>query len=210
MTHSTLIVLLMTLQMACAAVPRLLQQRDFTAASFAEAVNHFVALGEEAAVQELQGLAADNLTDSKRGFSANERIGWVCRVLFEAKADQRLRPPSFGALRLPCHTMPDNSWPLYPVALSGSTYFILSEGYRLSGVPEDPKAYIQYCRRIGVFRKEPVGVPTKAQALRDAAALHQSAGWKAIKWTDSGENWSYTMDERRAWDFIQKQAESVR
>jgi hypothetical protein len=208
MTRSTIFALLLVLQVACGAVPRLFQEKEFTAASFADAVNHFVALGEDAAIQELRGLATDTLTDFKRDFSFNTRIGWMCRVLFETKSES-LRPPGFGALHLPYNTMPDESWPLYPVALSGSTYFVLSEGYSLAGEPEDPKAYIDYCRRTGVFRKKQVKVPTKAEALRDAAALRHSAAWQSIKWKDSGENWSYTMDEGWTWEFIQKQAEGV-
>lgn len=209
MTRSTIIALLLTLQVACGAVPRLFQEKDFTATSFANAVNHFVALGEDSAVHELQGLATDNFTDFKLGFNVNERVGWMCRVLFETMTES-LRAPRFGALSLPYQTMPDKSWPLYPVALSGSTYFVLSEGYSLGGKAEDPKAYIEYCRQTGVFRKKPVSVPSKTQALQDAAALRPSAAWQAIKWKDSGENWSYTMDEGRTWEFIQKQAEAIR
>lgn len=177
MRRSIIIALLLTLQVACGAVPRLFQERDFTAASFADAVNYFITLGEDATVQELRGLATDSITDFKRGFSVNERIGWMCRVLFVAKTES-LRPPRYGALSLPYHTMPDKSWPIYPVALSGSTYFVLSEGYSLGGRAEDPKAYIEYCRESGVFRKKPVTVPAKAQALTDAAALRRSAAWQ--------------------------------
>jgi hypothetical protein len=208
MTRSIIIGLLPTLQLACGGVPHLFQERGFTSASFAQAVNHFVALGEEAAVQELHGLTTDYVTDFDRGFSAKERVAWMCRILFEAKSES-LRPPGFGALSLPYHTMPSKSWPLYPVALSGSTYFVLSEGYSLGGEAEDPKLYIDYCRLAGVFRKKPITVPTKAQALADASALRQSTAWQTIKWKDSGENWSYTMDEGWSWQFIQKQAESI-
>ncbi len=208
MTRLTIILLLLTLKIACGAVPRLFQEKDFTSASFAEAVNYFVALGEDAAVVELRGLATGP-ADSKLGFSLNERIGWMCRVLFEAKAGS-LRAPRFGALNLPYHTMPDTSWPLYPVALSGSTYFVLSQGYSGTGIPEDLKAYIQYCRQTGTFRNKPVTVPTKARAIADAATLRQSAAWLAIKWKDSGTGWSCSMSEEWAWDFVQRQAESIR
>lgn len=208
-TRSIIIGFVLTLQVVCGGVPRLFQEKEFTAASFAEAANHFVALGEEAAVQELRGLATNSFTDFKSGFSVNERIGWMCRVLFEAKADG-LRAPRFGALHLPYQTMPDRSWPLYPVALSGSSYFVLSEGYRLAGRAEDPKVYLDYCRQAGGFRKKLITVPTKMQALADASALRRSAVWQAIKWKDSGENWSYMMDEEWTWKFIQKQAEDIR
>ncbi len=208
MTRSIIIALLLTLQGAGGAVPRLFQQKEFTAASFAEAVNHFVALGEEAAIQKLRGLATDGMADFKRGFSVNERIGWICRVLFEAKTGS-LRPPGFGSLSLPDRTMPAKTWPLYPVALSCSTYFVLSEGYSLDGLDEDPRDYIDHCHRTGVFRKEPVGVPTRAQAVADASALRHSVAWKAIQWKDGGQNWSYALDEEWVWSFIQKQAEDI-
>lgn len=202
-----IVVVLWTLQAACGAVPRLFQEKEFTSGSFAEAVNHFIAMGEDAAIKELQVLAAGEDTNTKRGFSLNERVGWMCRVLFEPKA-ANLRPPSFGALDLPYHSMPSESWPLYPVALSGSTYFVFSEGYSCGGLPEVSRAYIAYCRQAGVFRKKPIHVPSIILARLDADALRCSAAWKAIKWKDSGENWSYTMDELRAWEFIQKQADA--
>jgi hypothetical protein len=53
-------------------------------------------------------------------------------------------------------------------------------------------------------------VPTRAQALQDAAALPKSKAWRDIKWEDSGEDWSYGYDEGDAWKFIQEQAESIR
>jgi hypothetical protein len=210
MTLRTFLILLMSLQASSGAAPQLFREKAFTAASFAAAVNHFVSVGEDAAVQELPGLALDDSADLQRGFSANERIGWMCRVLFEPKGKDPLRPPAFGGLNLPYHTMPDKNWPLYPVALSGSSCFVLSEGYELDGHAEDPTHYIDYSRQAGVFRKKPVTVPTKTQALKDAASLRQSAAWKAIKWKDQGENWSYMMDEEWTWKFIQNQAESIR
>lgn len=209
MTRSFLFALLMTPQIACGAVPRLFQEKDFTAASFAEAVNYFVAIGEDATVRELQGLA-DSSANPLGKSSVDERIGWMCRVLFRANAYEPLRPPFFGKVTMfPPNIVPDKSWPLYPVALSRSTYFILGEGYTLAGVAEDPKDYIKYCRQTGVFRKKPIAVPTKAQAIKAAAALRQSASWKAVKWTDSGPSWSYTISEGWVWKFIQNQAESI-
>jgi len=196
------------------ATPQLFLQKTFTAASFAEAANHFVNLGEGAAVRQLRGLALDQRKDLTEhdGWSVNERIGWMCRVLFEEKTNTFIRPPGFGELSLPWNTMPLTSWPLYPVALSGSTYFVLSEGYSLNGIAEDPKDYIQYCRTNGVFRKTILVVPTREIAMKDVAALRQSKAWTSIKWNDSGENgnWSYHMSEDWAWAFIQQQAESIR
>lgn len=109
MNLSTALVLLMTAQVSFGAVPRVFQEKAFTAASFADAVNHYVGLGEESAVRELRDLALDSFRDfaDHRGeWSTNERIGWMCRVLFDPKNTEPLRQPLFGGLRLPYHTMP--------------------------------------------------------------------------------------------------------
>ena len=183
MNRLTILIVLMTLEVASGETPRLFKQKEFTAATFAEAVNHFVALGEDASVKELLSMEVDNWSStvhSNNLWSVNERIGWMCRVLFEAKTDEALHRPAFGAL-WPLPPLPPKDWPLFPVALSGSTYFVLSEGYSLAGVPDRPKFYIEYCRKSGVFRTKAVVVPTRKQAVKDAEALHESSQWKAIK-----------------------------
>jgi hypothetical protein len=102
-------------------------------------------------------------------------------------------------------------WPLFPVACSGSTYFVLSEGYAFEGFGREmPNEYMAYCKEHGIFRKNPVKVPTREEAMKDAAALRKSKSWKAIKWKDSGQGYSfYIGDDQYAWSFIQKQAESI-
>jgi hypothetical protein len=195
------------------ATPRLFRQSEFNSALFAKAVNHFVDIGEDAAVRELAKLAATeekNLSGTgQKYWATNERVGWMCRVLFEPKAKTPLRPPMFGGLNLPFNTMPETEWPLYPVAQSGSTYFVLSEGYMLGGQAEPVADYLLYCRQNGVFRTKRVAVPNKKSAQGDAASLRNSTAWQAIKWTDSGTGWSYSMDEKSAWAFIQEQADTT-
>jgi hypothetical protein len=195
--------------------PRLFRQKEVDAAMFAEAVNHFVYIGEDAAVRELVGLASSNtdLTDFKMSkgevWSTNERIGWMCRVLFESKEGYPLRSPMFGGLMLPQRTMPLGNWPHYPVAKSGSSCFVLSEGYMLGGVAEPAEDYVLFCRQNGVFRTKRIAVPSKQTALRDAATLRNSAEWQAIKWTDSGQGFSYSMDEKSCFVFIYEQADRI-
>jgi hypothetical protein len=152
----------------------LFEKEAFTSASFADAVNHFAALGEDAAVQQLHGMVSDAGTQIMRIVRFELRVAFVCRVLFEPRFEN-LRPPAIGQFSLPRQSMPAESWPLYPVALSGSSYFVLTEGFFCAGVPEEPREYIIYCRENGVFRKTPVSVPTRNQALSDAATLRKSA-----------------------------------
>ena len=115
----------------------------------------------------------------------------------------------YGALALPFNTMPLASWPFYTVAASGRSFFVLSEGYMLAGLPEDPKRYLVYCGAEGTFRKQRIPVPTSAEAQKDVFALRQSAAWKAIKWKDGGQGFSYAMQEESIWKFIKAQADSI-
>jgi hypothetical protein len=219
--RATVLVLLLARQTCCGESPRFFRENAFTSASFAEAVNHFVRLGEKAAVEELKGLADGiNLTN---GFSVKVRIGLVCRVLFQPPHGAPIRPPAYGFLMelgsiglppgLPSSswTRISQNWPLYPVARSGSTYFVLSESYSFEGTggPEDPMAYVSYCRTHGVFRKKIIPVPTRKEATKDAVALRLSAAWGAIKWTDSGVGYSFHINEDAAWNYIQNQAKTM-
>ncbi|HUZ06775.1 MAG TPA: hypothetical protein VMV89_04735, partial [Candidatus Paceibacterota bacterium] len=131
-----ILLLVMTLGTVRAEVPKLFRERAFNCVTLADAVNHFVGLGEDAAVKELEQLSEVEAAEAKknrgfdtRGFSINERIGWVCRILFEPKDGTYIRAPMFGKLDVPERYMPIAKWPLYPLALSGSTYFVLAESY---------------------------------------------------------------------------------
>lgn len=207
-----ILILFMTNVSVCSAnAPALFRQQAFNAATLAMAVNHFVDIGEEATVKELDTLAATGDVVHRNGgiFNIHERIGWVCRVLFAPKGQKPLRPPMYGALVLPYASMPLERWPLFPVVLSGNTYFVLSEGYFVAGHPEPATGYVAYCRENGIFRTTPVQVPTREQALKDAVALHQSGAWKAMKWRESSPADNEDYWGKVTWKFIQAQAESI-
>ena len=202
----------MMLGLAHAEVPTLFTQKAFTSANIAEAVNRYVAIGEESAVKELQQLAAADTSENdnflSKGFNVRERAGWVCRILYEPKGHSPLRAPKFGELALPEKSMPAEKWPLYPVALSGSTYIVLKQGYTADGTPEALAHYLKYCKNNGVFRKTPVAVPTKEQAETDIAAFRLSAPWQAIQWRNT-DGFSFPMGESLTWAFINGQAKNI-
>ncbi|HTR40179.1 MAG TPA: hypothetical protein VMH87_01005 [Pseudomonadales bacterium] len=153
-----LVVVFLSLPLAYGEIPRLFTTPDFTPADFAEAVNHFIALGEDGAVKELEQLASKGgnyhlylVEDGKEGFYYPERVGWMCRALFEGQNGQALRPPKFGTLEyLPPPDLMTTNWPQFPIARSGSTYFVLWEGdVTVSGEIglDDAKSYIEYCQK---------------------------------------------------------------
>jgi hypothetical protein len=216
MTRLFILLLVMTMGTARAEVPKLFRERAFTCVTLANAANYFIGLGEDAAVKELEQLseveaaeAEQNRGFNTRGFSINERIGWVCRILFDPKDGTYIRAPKFGKLNIPEKYMPIAKWPLFPVAQSGSTYFVMAESYSDdNNTPEEPKHYIEYCVENGNFRKTPVKIASKAQILKDADALRQSAPWQAIQWLDDS-GFSYPLGEQWTWGFIQKQVKVV-
>ena len=131
----------------------------------------------------------------------------MCRILFMSRDGKPLRPPFYGALDLPYLTMPLERWPLYPVAQSGATYFVLSEGYSLGGRAEWTSSFLDYCRKTGTFRRKMVMVPSRTRAQSDAARLRLSPAWTMIKWTDEGPGTKYVMDKEGVSKHIQNQAD---
>ncbi|MFT6242030.1 MAG: hypothetical protein ACJAQT_004132 [Akkermansiaceae bacterium] len=176
-------------------LPELFIESNFDSESLTKAVNHYIGLGEEKAVAELQQLAGRYVASPESGFDSNERIGWLCRILFQGKEGVRLRAPRFGGLSLPYLSMPKERWPLYPVAESNGVYFVLSQGYILRGRAEPAESYLDYGRKTGVFRKEEIRLPTAKGGTSAFQALMASDRWKAIKWKDSGPGTSFTMRE---------------
>ncbi|HEV8058925.1 MAG TPA: hypothetical protein VGP68_03585 [Gemmataceae bacterium] len=207
------------LALAPVDVPKLFVQQEFNSRDLAQAANYFAAMGEEKAAKKIAFMASDFFTDWKRAnaannqkrtnFSLNSRLSWMCRILYEPKGINPLRPPGFGALSLPQLTMPLSRWPLYPLVLSGNTYFVLADGYSLGGRPETLEEYLAYCQANGKFRNKPVALPDRNSALKDFDLLTKSENWKAIKWKDSGIGQSYLMHEPSRLQFIKTQAEGI-
>jgi hypothetical protein len=191
-------------------LPKLFVSGRLSCDAFADAVNHYVALGKDKTLDEFKAIDREVGKASYLASDADDRMGWVCRVLWIPKSTQPLREPRFGALSLPFMSMPLERWPLYPVCQSGATYFILSEGYFGAGRPEPISKYYSYCAEHGTFRKDPVHVPVKSEAIRDAENLHSSELWKSIRWKYYTPDLSYEFSETGSWAFIHRQAEMTR
>ena len=156
--------------------PELFTQKEFDAAELAKAINYFVERGEEQSILELINLSTDR-TDFSNGFDVNERIGWVCRILFKADKGETLRPPGYGTLTLPFNTKTASDWPIFPVAKAGDAFIVLSQGYSVSGCPESPREYIDYCQKNGCFRQEKVVILDRQTAISDINCLRKSKRW---------------------------------
>src|SRR5437660_1148629 len=137
---------LLILNFPCRAEPpRFVRDESFSCKDTADAVNCYVDLGEEKAIRELRA----TVDDAKPHARPSKRICHLCRILFEPRGEKPLREAALGGLDLPTNTMPSLKWPRFPVAGSGSTFFLLSESYSLSGQAEPPSEYLEYCRTNG-------------------------------------------------------------
>ncbi len=201
--------LLLSSANASERIPDLFKKKEFNAAILAQAANHYITMGEASSIKALKALEEDHAEAIKRGFHTNERIGWICRIIFQGKNGKPLRPPMYGGLSLPRLTMPLKRWPLYPVAESGGVFFVLSEGYKLAGLAERASSYIDYCSATGKLRKAEIKVPSQAVAVAAFNSLKKSKRWTMIKWKDEGPGTKYAMIEDWVIRGIESQATGV-
>ena len=206
----------------------ILEQRQFGPHDLARSANALIALGEEKAVKELESRITD--WGRGKGYCTNERIGWLCRLLFDPRpvtksadpgptpggrprttkvGSRPIRRPLFGALTLPYKSMPLSRWPKYPLAIQDGVAFVLSEGYMLGGMPEHPGQYIAHCRKHGTFRRTPFTIPDRPTASRALEKLLRSPRWKAIRWSHEEKNLKYFVDEGGCIDGLKSQVKRV-
>ncbi|HEY1122940.1 MAG TPA: hypothetical protein VGE67_15115, partial [Haloferula sp.] len=156
--------------------PSFLEEESYDVATLATTVNHYVSLGEAAALADLRKRAAKSERDP---LSSNEtRIGHVAHILW-GSSGVALRNRADGAyMDLPYLSMPASAWPHYPMVRSGQSFFVMSEFRILAGVAEPLSDYLSYCQKNGRFRREALPVPTHDQAVRDLNALQASWRWR--------------------------------
>ncbi|MBL8515821.1 MAG: hypothetical protein JNM76_02535 [Betaproteobacteria bacterium] len=171
-------------------------------AVIAHAVNGLVARGERDALQHLRA-TGDQARPRARIRTFEERRFWLLRLLYQPPAGTPLRPPRIGELLLPNAWKSLRAWPMFPLAESGKSWFVLAEGHVLIGKAESYEEYLAYCRAAGRFRSQLLPVPTPAEALADAEALEQAASWLA---SDQGK---IALGNDPFWRAVRAQAERV-
>jgi hypothetical protein len=194
-----------------AQVPTFFRQRVFNCDTLADAVNHYVAMGEGPTLREFaaltsQGDISDSIIDSE---TRGVRIGIVCAILFKPRTHHALGTPNLGWYPLPRETMPAKDWPLFPVVASGSSYFVLSDQTVIAGVSAPWSYTLDDYRTYGRFLRVPIPHPTRAQALADLGRLKKTRAWKAIRWSrhkphEGGA--SYDFSESVEWASLKDQA----
>ncbi len=135
-------------------LPRLLTSSDYTPADLATAANHFIKMGPEKAIHEMNRIAMDK-KDGDGGFSRQERLLWICRLVFVPKENSGIGPPRLGSGAGPPKSMPLKHWPLYPLMRTGKSHFLIGELVIVDRAVESVRIYLQHCQEVGVFRSAP-------------------------------------------------------
>ena len=164
-------------------VPDFLTSENFSSASLARAVNHYVAMGEAASVRELRKMGKIAEEMDHWDLPLENRVFWLTRVLFEEKAAP-LRGPMLGWLfMLPREAHRSGSLPYFPLVEQDGVFFVLSGSYFLAGVAEQYENYVKYLQDEGSFRKTRLKVPSKERAMAALETLSKSKKWQAMGWS---------------------------
>lgn len=154
--------------------------------------NFLIGLGEEKAYE----LLAAEAKKKDQFWDHNIQIAILSTLLWRNEETHPLRRMGLGgATNLPEHSMLEKDWPLFPLCFSEGVPFLLERSYIVAGHFEAGLDYLGYCRRNGIFRQQSYPIPTRDAAEQALAVLFASEKWRSLKWEDSGEGWSYKMDE---------------
>ena len=170
---------------------------------WAEAANYYIELGEAAGLARLKRDASKHWGSP---LYPNERAAHLCRILFEPKGSKPLRPPALGALALPYETMGLNKWPELPMVAQDGVWFILAEGYELTGHAEPLDRYAAYCQANGRYRLAPLKVPSTTEAQAALERLLCSPRWKSVTWSHKSVGRAYTYDPNSVIRDLRRQA----
>lgn len=169
--------------------PLIFSQKDFDTVVLANAVNHFVELGETAAVEQLKKIASQDFASSK--IDLTFRVACVSRILWE-NDEAPIAAPRLGVygggISVDRNKQQGlNNWPKYPVAKSGKSFFIVVHSGR-GGTGLGPNGgiakYIDHCQANGTFLATAIPVPNSEESSADLATLLDSERWKNSKGAD--------------------------
>lgn len=159
--------------------PSFIEEKAHDVATLAHTVNLYVGLGEDAAFSDLRKRAAE-LDKGHHDSSTREyRIELVARIL-GGSSGKVLRPRSQEDIGFGGHGIRLSTWPHFPMVHSGDSFFVMMKGRIIAGLEPPLVDYLDYCRLEGRFRRSPLPVPTREQALRDLDGLKASPRWRSL------------------------------
>lgn len=119
------------------------------------AANALQQVGQKRALAVLEEYAG--LTSSLDYFEERNIVFWIIRVLFEPiRMDDRIPHPGIYVALLNGDDPGYDNWPLIPMAVIDDVPFMVGQQIGGSGRPEHPSTHIEWARRNGVIRDQPI------------------------------------------------------
>lgn len=128
-------------------------------------------LGMEKAVAVLRKVAIDPDEDKARVILP------LCRMLFSAKSGRLFRQPMLGAPLFVGFSKASN-WPSSPIELIDGVPFAVNSGYMLTGLPESPSDYLNYCVQECEWTSTRFTQKNAQEKARALEKLFSSSNWK--------------------------------
>ncbi len=172
----------------------------FNPAKLLTTANKLIALGNEDCYLSLTMYAP--ATQPRWQYKRDNYITWLCLLVYETKTPGSLKIPIFGAPDFP-FPIQTSEWPVFPLAFSDKTPFLLVSGYILGGLALPGSYYVDEYHKNGIFRTRPYPIPTKAEAQKSLDNLLTSQKWNDLHW-DHPEFW-----KSRKIKFLQEQIDRI-
>jgi len=152
--------------------------------------NTLIAAGEERACGAL--ISAAGLEDPRDNPALQQKILWLCRLLFIPKDPAKPIPGAYDGAVMPVYREDYAQWPTHPFIITNGIPVLLprfvSERARLRLALDGPQPggnYVKLCQHWGVFRSEPFPNPTLLATSNAVKQVLTSPDWQAMHWRDS-------------------------
>lgn len=131
------------------------------------AVNALRKLGKDKSLLVLEEYV--QLTDDNYDYYVDqEAVFWIIRLLFEPiRLDDSIPPPAIAVSWIDHDSADARLWPLNPLDLVDDVPFMTGIRVAMGGMPEHPSSHIEWVRRHGVIRDEPLRPTTHPLAAAE-------------------------------------------
>jgi hypothetical protein len=131
-----------------------------------QAVNALQPLGKEQALAEIDTYLANRKQAQVGARNIADGLFWVLRVLFEVPTAQGFPPVRIGQPDIPPPTIKEKL-PRFPIVLIKDIPLLVVRGYDLGGLPEQVESHVDYFRKFGKIRTQPLQSPTSLNGIEE-------------------------------------------
>jgi len=131
---------------------------DYNPSYIIQAVNSLMPLGKEAALTQI-----DSFLRNRDGRKNAYGMFWVLRVLFEVPSNHF--PPVRIGRPYPPPPPDPAKLPRFPIMIVKDIPLLVVRGYDIGGLPEPVMSHVEYFRKYGVVRGQPLAPPATSDGV---------------------------------------------